>query len=98
MTCTSELDTSTLRTRTTFESFSETRRISLSPSAEADIQLLRHAEYQLASAIGAASSRLVLSLLLRKRTVSTQAALKTAQDLLDQVLASVPIPHQRVRA
>ena len=34
----------------------------------------------LASAIGAASSRLVLSLLLRKRTVSTQAALKLLDD------------------
>ena len=34
----------------------------------------------LASAIGAASSRLVLSLLLRKRTVSTKAALKLLDD------------------
>ena len=34
----------------------------------------------MASAIGAASSRLVLSLLLRKRTVSTKAALKLLDD------------------
>ena len=47
---------------------------------EADIQLLRYAEHILASAIGAASSRLVLSLLLRKRTVSTKAALKLLDD------------------
>ena len=46
----------------------------------ADIQLLRYAEHILASAIGAASSRLVLSLLLRKRTVSTKAALKLLDD------------------
>ena len=47
---------------------------------EADFQLLRYAEHLLASAIGAASSRLVLSLLLRKRTVSTKAALKLLDD------------------
>ena len=51
-----------------------------SPSSEADFQLLRYAEHLLASAIGAASSRLVLSLLLRKRTVSTKAALKLLDD------------------
>jgi signal transduction histidine kinase len=41
---------------------------------------MRYAEHLLASAIGAASSRLVLSLLLRKRTVSTKAALKLLDD------------------
>ena len=51
-----------------------------SPKSEADFQLLRYAEHLLASAIGAASSRLVLSLLLRKRTVSTKAALKLLDD------------------
>jgi Na+/proline symporter/signal transduction histidine kinase len=68
------------RTRSSFESFAATRRISLQPQTEADFQLLRYAEHQLASAIGAASSRLVLSLLLRKRTVSTKAALKLLDD------------------
>jgi Na+/proline symporter/signal transduction histidine kinase len=68
------------RTRSSFESFAAARRINLQPDAEADFQLLRYAEHQLAAAIGAASSRLVLSLLLRKRTVSTQAALKLLDD------------------
>jgi len=68
------------RTRESFASFALTRRISLEPQAEADFQLLQYAEYLLASAIGAASSRLVLSLLLRKRTVSTKAALKLLDD------------------
>jgi Na+/proline symporter/CheY-like chemotaxis protein/PAS domain-containing protein len=68
------------RTRASFESFAATKRISLQPDAEADFQLLRYAEHQLASAIGAASSRLVLSLLIRKRTVSTKAALKLLDD------------------
>src|SRR5262249_7312304 len=68
------------RTRTSFDSYAVTRGISLDPKAEADFQLLRYAEHLLASAIGAASSRLVLSLLLRKRTVSTKAALKLLDD------------------
>jgi Na+/proline symporter/signal transduction histidine kinase len=68
------------RTRQSFESFATARRISLQPDAEADFELMRYAEHQLASAIGAASSRLVLSLLLRKRTVSTKAALKLLDD------------------
>ncbi|HZC57154.1 MAG TPA: NahK/ErcS family hybrid sensor histidine kinase/response regulator [Xanthobacteraceae bacterium] len=68
------------RTRESFAGFALTRRIDLEPQAEADFQLLQYAEYLLASAIGAASSRLVLSLLLRKRTVSTKAALKLLDD------------------
>jgi Na+/proline symporter/signal transduction histidine kinase/CheY-like chemotaxis protein len=73
------------RTRRSFASFAAARRISIEPTAEADFQLLQYAEYLLASAIGAASSRLVLSLLLRKRTVSTKAALK----LLDDASAAI---------
>src|SRR5271155_168998 len=68
------------RTRESFASFAVPRRISLEPQAEADFELLQYGEYLLASAIGAASSRLVLSLLLRKRTVSTKAALKLLDD------------------
>ncbi len=68
------------RTRESFASFAASRRISLEPQAEADFQLLQYGEYLLASAIGAASSRLVLSLLLRKRTVSTKDALKLLDD------------------
>ena len=68
------------RTRSAFDSFAVAHRISLEPKDEADFQLIRHAEHILASAIGAASSRLVLSLLLRKRTVSTKAALKLLDD------------------
>ncbi len=68
------------RTRESFSSFAASRRIRLEPQAEADFQLLQYGEYLLASAIGAASSRLVLSLLLRQRTVSTKAALKLLDD------------------
>src|SRR5439155_6101255 len=68
------------RTRSSFDSYALTRGIRIDPKAEAHLQLLRYAEHLLASAIGAASSRLVLSLLLRKRTVSTKAALKLLDD------------------
>ena len=68
------------RTRKSFASFAASRRISLEPQAEADFEVLQYGEYLLASAIGAASSRLVLSLLLRKRTVSTKDALKLLDD------------------
>jgi Na+/proline symporter/CheY-like chemotaxis protein/two-component sensor histidine kinase len=68
------------RTRSAFESFAGVERISLDPKDDADFRLIRYAEHILASAIGGASSRLVLSLLLRKRTVSTKAALKLLDD------------------
>src|SRR5262245_30269642 len=67
------------RTRSAFASFAATRRLSLDPKREADFELLRYAEHLLASGIGAASSRLVLSLLLRKR-MSSRAALKLLDD------------------
>ena len=68
------------RTRSAFESFAMAQRISLEPKDDADFRLVRYAEHILASALGGASSRLVLSLLLRKRTVSTKAALKLLDD------------------
>jgi Na+/proline symporter/signal transduction histidine kinase len=72
------------RTRSAFASFAATRRLSLDSKHEADFELLRYAEHLLASAIGGASSRLVLSLLLRKR-MSSRAALK----LLDDASAAI---------
>jgi Na+/proline symporter/CheY-like chemotaxis protein len=68
------------RTRGSFASFAAARRIGLDPHSEADIELLQHGEYLLASAIGAASSRLVLSLLIGKHALSTRAALKLLDD------------------
>src|SRR5215831_9620938 len=68
------------RTHSAFASFASAHRISLEPKDDADFRLIRYAEHILASAIGGASSRLVLSLLLRKRTVSTKAALKLLDD------------------
>jgi Na+/proline symporter/signal transduction histidine kinase/CheY-like chemotaxis protein len=68
------------RTRSSFDSYALSRGINLDPKADAEFELLRYAERLLASAIGAASSRLALSLLLRKRMVSKKAALKLLDD------------------
>src|SRR5262249_20108942 len=46
----------------------------------ADVHLLRFTEHLLASAIGAASSRLVLSLLLRRSHAGSQSALRLLDD------------------
>jgi Na+/proline symporter/signal transduction histidine kinase len=63
-----------------FEAFAKTNRIQVDRSGTADFQLLSHAEHLIASSVGAASSRLVMSLLLRKRAVSAKAALKLLDD------------------
>ena len=68
------------RARESFEAFAARHRVSIEPSSPADFELLQHAEHLIASSIGAASSRLVMSLLLRKRTVSAKAALKLLDD------------------
>jgi PAS domain-containing protein len=73
------------RARRSFESFAHERGAPLDGKAEADIHLLRFAEHILASAIGGASSRLALSLLLRRRNVSTRDALQ----LLDDASAAI---------
>jgi Na+/proline symporter/signal transduction histidine kinase/CheY-like chemotaxis protein len=68
------------RARQAFDAFAARHPENLEPSAPADFELLQHAERLIASAIGAASSRLVMSLLLRKRAVSAKAALKLLDD------------------
>src|SRR6201995_4785912 len=68
------------RARRSFQAFAATHHTPLDPAAPADFELLQHAEHLIASSIGAASSRLVMSLLLRKRTVSAKAALKLLDD------------------
>ena len=73
------------RTRRAFESFLSSRGLPLTPGGEPDAHLLRFAEHLLASAIGAASSRLVLSLLLRRRHVPREAALR----LVDEASAAI---------
>src|SRR5258708_7557861 len=68
------------RARNSFEAFAATHNTHLEPAAPADFELLQHAEHLIASSIGAASSRLVMSLMPRNRTVSAKAALKLLDD------------------
>jgi Na+/proline symporter/signal transduction histidine kinase/CheY-like chemotaxis protein len=72
-------------TRRAFDVFLKSRDQAHATDKEADIHLLRFAEHLLASAIGAASSRLVLSLLLRRRNLSRDAALR----LIDEASATL---------
>ncbi|MCP8940008.1 hybrid sensor histidine kinase/response regulator [Alsobacter sp. SYSU M60028] len=73
------------QTEASFDAFARSRGLVLERNQDADIHLLRFAEHLLASAIGASSSRLVLSLLLRRRNVTKKAALK----LLDDASAAI---------
>lgn len=68
------------RTRRSFQEYADSNELRLKPGTEADVNLLRFTEHLLASAIGAASSRLVLSLLLRKNNVSHRSALRLLDD------------------
>jgi Na+/proline symporter/signal transduction histidine kinase/ActR/RegA family two-component response regulator len=68
------------RAERSFAEYAESSNTALSPNAEADIHLLRFTEHLLASAIGAASSRLVLSLLLRRSHAGSHSALKLLDD------------------
>jgi Na+/proline symporter/signal transduction histidine kinase/CheY-like chemotaxis protein len=68
------------RAETAFRGFAIARGGTLEPKAEADLQTIRFAEHLLASAIGAASSRIVLSMLLTRRNVTTSDALRLLDD------------------
>jgi Na+/proline symporter/signal transduction histidine kinase/ActR/RegA family two-component response regulator len=68
------------RAERSFQEFAEGRGHPLRAGAEADIALIRFTEHLLASAIGAASARLVLSLLLRRSNVGSQTALRLLDD------------------
>ena len=73
------------RTQENFSNFMQRRGQLFDAGREADIHLMRYAEHQLSSAIGASSSRLVISLLMRRRNVNNKAALQ----LLDDASAAI---------
>jgi Na+/proline symporter/signal transduction histidine kinase/CheY-like chemotaxis protein len=68
------------RAERSFREYQLGRGIEPTPHAEADIETLRFTEHLLTSAIGAASSRLVLSLLLRRANVGSRSALRLLDD------------------
>ncbi len=72
-------------TAASFAGFAASRGEAPDGKSEADLHTLRHAELLLSSAIGAASSRQVLSLLIGRRNVSPSSALK----LLDDASAAI---------
>jgi Na+/proline symporter/signal transduction histidine kinase len=73
------------RARRAFSAFMRESGQEYDPAREASAQLIRHAEFLLSPAIGASTSRQVLSLLLRPRTVSGESALK----LIDEASAAI---------
>lgn len=72
------------RTRSAFAGFGRisgrTQAVTPKGHEEADIHAIRFGEHLLASAIGAASSRLVLSVLLKRRNLSSETAFKLLDD------------------
>ena len=73
------------RTRQAFAEFGASRSNWPAPDAEVDLHMMQFAEQMLTSVIGAASSRLVLSLALQQRNLSRKAAL----DLADETSAAI---------
>lgn len=78
-----------VRTERSFQRFASERGKELDPNMLADANLLRFSEQLLASAIGAASSRLVLTLMLKRHDPSTKGAVKLLDD------ASMAIQYNR---
>jgi Na+/proline symporter/signal transduction histidine kinase/CheY-like chemotaxis protein len=73
------------RTERSFREYAQSRHAELLPGEEADAHLVRFTENLLASAIGAASSRLVMSLTLRRRNVGMKSALKLLDDATEAI-------------
>jgi len=73
------------RTERSFAEYAANRKVEIRMDSEADVRLLRFAEHLLASAVGAASSRLVLALLLERHSINTRGAMK----LLDDASAAI---------
>jgi Na+/proline symporter/CheY-like chemotaxis protein len=68
------------RASRSFSEYAATRDTTLVLHGEADLHALRFTEHLLTSAIGAASARLVMSLLLRRNNVGSQSALRLLDD------------------
>ena len=77
------------RTSRAFAEAAAQRKVMHDPKAEADIRMLRFAEHLLASAVGTASSRLVMALLLERHSKNPRGAMKLLDD------ASTAIQYNR---
>jgi Na+/proline symporter/signal transduction histidine kinase/CheY-like chemotaxis protein len=81
------------RARRALDTFFAERGARSSSSEDADAHLIRHAEHLLSPAIGASTSRLVMSLLLRRRAMSGKSALK----LLDDASAAIRSSREQLQ-
>jgi Na+/proline symporter/signal transduction histidine kinase/CheY-like chemotaxis protein len=77
------------RTREAFAAMARTRDLADDPRIEADVAILNFGEHLLASAIGPASSRLVMALLLERHAKGSRDAIQLLDD------ASMAIEHSR---
>ena len=77
------------RTRQSFEAFLAQRGENLDRDEQADQRLLRFAEHLLASAVGPASSRLVIALLQERRSTGSRGTARLLDD------ATLAIQHNR---
>jgi Na+/proline symporter/signal transduction histidine kinase/ActR/RegA family two-component response regulator len=73
------------RTAQAFETYAQSRGQKFDPAAEADGKSLRFAEHLLASAVGAASSRLIMGLMIERHTKNARGAVR----LLDEASAAI---------
>ena len=73
------------RAERSYRAFAERGRGTIEPNRPADIHILRFTEQLLTSAIGASSSRIVLSLMMKRRDPSAKSAFK----LLDDATAAI---------
>ena len=77
------------RTREAFAQMAGTRDLADDPNIEADVAILNFGEHLLASAVGPASSRLVMALLLERHSKGSRDAIQLLDD------ASSAIEHSR---
>ena len=68
------------RAERSFSEYLASRNMTLGRQAEADIPAVRFAEHLLSSSVGSASARLVLSLLLKRGSMSSQSTMKLLDD------------------
>jgi len=73
------------RTERAFTEFAHSRNLELDDELEADIRLMRFTEHLLASAVGAASSRLVMALLIERRSPNRTDTMKLLDDASDAI-------------
>ncbi len=68
------------RARRHIDAYCAENELTADPGSEADVQFVRYAERTLASAIGAPSARVALSLLLERRNAGSKSAMKLLDD------------------